>query len=141
MFDLVQLGLIVLSVIALGSLLWAIKHGLLGHPEMWIMGNGSSHRVLRWFQDRSGTMFPEAWVFSVPLIVYRFAMLGWALWLAAEMIRWLRWGWGCFGHHGLWRSLDVWQRAKHRRRMTEEPLDLDIEDGSTGGGKDPVTDG
>jgi len=34
----------------------------------------------------------SAWVISVPLLVYRLAMLAWALWLALALLRWLRWG-------------------------------------------------
>jgi hypothetical protein len=37
------------------------------------------------------------------LLVYRLAMLGWALWLALAVLRWLRWGWGAFSLGGLWR--------------------------------------
>ena len=44
---------------------------------MQVQGNGSSASWLRWFQDRTTTDFPQAWVFSVPMLVYRGAMLAW----------------------------------------------------------------
>jgi hypothetical protein len=44
-------------------------------------------------------------VVSVPLFCYRLAMLGWALWLAQALLRWLKWGWGCFTEGGIWRPL------------------------------------
>ncbi len=103
-FDLVQIALAIATVAALGVLFEAIRHGLLGAPEMQIAGNGSSASELQWYQDRSDGSLPAASMFSVPLGVYRAAMLAWALWLALALLRWLRWGWDCFARDVLWRS-------------------------------------
>lgn len=103
-FNLRQIGLAVLTVIALGVLLVAVYHGLLDRPDMQIDGNNSSHRMLRWFQDRSDPQLPRPWVISAPLLAYRLAMLLWALWLAFAVLRWLRWGWGAFAAGGFWRG-------------------------------------
>jgi hypothetical protein len=43
-------------------------------------------------------------VLTVPIFVYRLLMLAWALWLAFALLRWLKWGWGCYTTHGLWRK-------------------------------------
>ena len=104
-FDLRQLVLIAWTVLALSCLFWSIQQGLLGLPEMQIAGNGSTTQELRWYQDRTRSALPRASVLSVPLTVYRGAMLAWALWLAAALLGWLRWGWECFAAGGLWRSL------------------------------------
>ena len=40
---------------------------------------------------------------SAPRLVYRLAMLAWALWLALALLRWLRWGWESFTTGGGWR--------------------------------------
>jgi hypothetical protein len=104
-FDLVQVGLAGLTVAALVVLFFSIRQGLLGLPEMQIAGNDSTGAFLRWYQDRSGPVLPRPWIASVPLIVYRLAMLAWALWLALALVRWLRWGWGCFSAGELWRPL------------------------------------
>jgi len=48
-------------------------------------------------------MLPQAGTVSVPLFIYRLAMLAWSLWLVFALLRWIRWGWGCFSHGGLWR--------------------------------------
>ena len=72
---------------------------------MQIAGNGSSAFDLRWYQDRSDGEMPTATLLSVPLSVYRLAMLFWALWLARALLVWLRWGWECFAHEGLWRAI------------------------------------
>jgi hypothetical protein len=103
-FNLSQLGLVALSAIALGILVAAIHEGLLGRPDMQIRGNGSHGELLRWFSDRTTGPLPEAWVISVPLLVYRGAMLLWALWLARSLVTWLRWGWEAFSAGGLWRK-------------------------------------
>jgi hypothetical protein len=72
---------------------------------MQIEGNDSSSHHLRWYQDRALSSLPSAWIFSLPLLWYRIAMLAWALWLAQALLRWLRWGWECFSHGELWRPL------------------------------------
>jgi len=104
-FDLVQLALVGLTLVALGVLFFAIQQGLLGEPRMQIAGNGSSGGLLRWYQDRSGAALPRPWVLSVPLWVYRLAMLAWALWLAIALVAWLRWAWTCFSAGEIWRPL------------------------------------
>jgi hypothetical protein len=104
-FDLVQIGLAGLTAVALVVLFFSIHQGLLGLPAMQIAGNGSTSDLLRWYQDRSGPALPQPWIASVPLLVYRLAMLAWALWLALALVRWLRWGWACFSSGELWRPL------------------------------------
>ena len=95
-FNLVQVGLVLVTFFALSALFFAVQAGLMGQPEMRIAGNGSDNYLLRWYQDRTGPVLPQSWMFSLPLFVYRLAMLAWALWLAFALIRWLRWGWECF---------------------------------------------
>jgi hypothetical protein len=114
-FDLMQLALVALSGAALIALLLSINRGLLGTPEMQIAGNGSTAQLLRWYQDRATAMPAQAWVFSVPVIVYRLAMLAWALWLAQALLRWMRWGWDCFTSGELWRPL------RTKRPQLEKP--------------------
>ncbi|HKV10335.1 MAG TPA: hypothetical protein VJ725_19495 [Thermoanaerobaculia bacterium] len=115
-FDLVQIALVVWTLVALGILFWSIQQGLLGLPDMQIAGNGStggsvSGAALRWYADRAGEVPPTAWVFSVPLLVYRGAMLAWALWLALALLRWLRWGWESLNMGGGWREWE-WFRPR-----------------------------
>jgi hypothetical protein len=102
-FDALQIALVLLTLLALGALSNAVRQGLLGLPEMQIAGNGSTASALFWYQDRSDASLPRAFVLSVPLWVYRFLMLAWALWLAFALLRWLRWGWDCFTTGGLWK--------------------------------------
>jgi len=102
-----QVGLFLLTLLALAMLFEAVKHGLLGVPQMQISGNGSSAYELHWYQDRSGADLPRAWILSVPLLVYRGLMLAWALWLAIALLRWLLWGWECFSAGGLWKSKPI----------------------------------
>ena len=110
-FNFIQVGLAGLTVVALGGLFYGVQHGLLGTPDMQISGNGSSGHMLRWYQDRIAAALPEASFYSVPVWFYRILMLGWALWLAFALLRWLRWGWECFATHGVWRSFRLlWWR-------------------------------
>jgi hypothetical protein len=104
LFRIVQIALALATVAALVSLFAAIEQGLLGLPEMQIRGSGSDAEHLRWYQDRSGSVLPSAWVLSAPLWVYRAAMLAWALWIASALLGWLRWGWASFSDGGAWRA-------------------------------------
>jgi hypothetical protein len=104
-FDGVQIGLAGLTVVALAVLALGVRQGLLGLPEMQIAGNGSTGALLSWYRDRCNSSLPQPWIVSVPLLVYRLAMLAWALWLALALTRWLRWGWGCFSAGELWRPV------------------------------------
>jgi len=106
MHNLLQIMLAVLTLVALALLVFAVSNSLLGTPEMQITGNGSSSMQLNWYQDRTGDALPDALILSVPLLVYRLAMLGWALWLATKMIAWLKWGWRCFAAGGYWRRIE-----------------------------------
>jgi hypothetical protein len=110
-FDLGQMLLVAWTLVALGILFWSIQQGLLGMPEMQIAGNGSTDFMLRWYADRAGAVPPTAWMLSVPLLIYRAAMLAWALWLAQALLRWLRWGWESFTTGGGWRPW-IWFRRK-----------------------------
>jgi hypothetical protein len=104
-FNLAQIGLALLTLVALAMLYSAVEAGLLGLPEMQVAGNESTATVLNWYQDRTGGMLPRAWIVSVPILFYRFLMLAWALWLALALLRWLKWGWTCFTTHGLWHAV------------------------------------
>jgi hypothetical protein len=107
LFNFYQIVLAVWTLFALISLIFAVNIGLLGQPDMQITGNGSHNGMLHWYQDRSSETLPQAWVLSVPLMVYRLLMLAWALWLAYALLGWLRWGWSCFSKDGLWRRLKL----------------------------------
>lgn len=104
-FDLRQLFIAGLTIAALVVLVVSIERGLLGIPVMQIEGNGSSDAFLAWFQDRIGATLPRPFVVTLPLFIYRVAMLAWAVWLAMAMLKWLKWGWECFSEGGLWRNL------------------------------------
>jgi hypothetical protein len=103
-FDLVQVGLVLLTIVALINLVGAVANGLLGLPDMQIAGNNSSASNLNWYQDRMTNDLPQPLVISVPMLFYRLLMLAWALWLALALLGWLRWGWQAFSNGGLWRK-------------------------------------
>jgi hypothetical protein len=114
LFDLLQLVIISLTLISLLILMMVVGAGLLGNPDMFIVGNGSSRTYLRWFQPRSGPALPTPYVISISVWFYRLLMLFWALWLATALLRWLTWGWEQFTRGGAWR---------HRPKRTEKSSD------------------
>jgi len=103
-FNLFQLFLVMVSLIAIGELFDAIRIGLLGSPDMYVTGNGSYDRTLIWYQDRITGTAPAAWVLSVSMWFYRGLMLLWAIWLASSVLKWVRWAWAQFSTGGLWRA-------------------------------------
>ena len=111
-FDLTQLLLTVWTVAAMVGLYLSIEKGLLGIPIMQIAGNGSSDFLLQWTQDRIGPTMPRPRVLSLPMLVYRILMLVWALWLAQALLKWLSWGWQCFGKGGMWRKVSLRKTKK-----------------------------
>jgi len=99
-YNLVQAVLVILTAASLGIFVAVVAEGLLGNPEMFITGNGSSRRVLQWYQARCETLLPNPGCFSISIWWYRFLMLAWALWLASSLIRWLHWAWQQFSSGG-----------------------------------------
>lgn len=103
-FNLLQVVLALLTLVAVGCLVSAIPQGLLGQPDMHVTGNGSYAQSLQWFTDRSVDALPQASAISLPLWVYKVLMLAWALWLANALIGWLRDGFAAWTREGYWRA-------------------------------------
>ncbi|NKB38736.1 MAG: hypothetical protein GKR93_16505 [Gammaproteobacteria bacterium] len=101
-FNLMQLFFVGISVVALVSLFYTIPESLLSTPDMQVTGNGSYNYFYNWYQDNSQNLLPQGHIISVPIWVYRVAMLVWSLWLVFALLRWVKWGWGCFSKKMLW---------------------------------------
>jgi hypothetical protein len=99
-----QLGLALYTLVFLGCLFGAVYDGLLSTPDMEVVGAGSSNRSLNWYVDRTAGNLPTPVVFSTSLWAWRLVMLGWALWLSWNLIRWMRWGFDVFSSDGLWKK-------------------------------------
>jgi hypothetical protein len=102
-FNFAQLGLVLLTIIALSMLIFVVSRGLLGQPEMFIRGNGSYAGRLVWFTPASNNELTQPEIISVSIWFYRLLMLVWALWLANAVIRWLQLGWKNFTTGATWR--------------------------------------
>jgi hypothetical protein len=121
-FNVTQIALALLTLVALVSLFTAVQQGLLGYPDMQISGNQSSAYDLKWYQDRAEPLLPAAWVVSVPLLVYRILMLLWSLWLAFALLAWLKWGWQAYSVNGLWRTIEF-KRSRKNKNITQQQND------------------
>lgn len=97
-----QVGLVILTFIALGTIIGAVSSGLLGNPDMMIAGNSSYGNYLNWYSDRIAGVVPEPTVFSVSIWYYRVLMLLWSIWVAFALIRWLKWAWAVFSQGEMW---------------------------------------
>ncbi len=114
-FNLIQLGIVALTLASGACLVFSISNGLLGHPDMNIRGNGSSANLLRWYHDVSGPVLPRTWMVSIPMWSYRLAMLAWALWVSFWLINILKWGWTRFCTPMLWSKVE-WRKPKFRQQ-------------------------
>lgn len=120
-FNLTQILLVCITAVTIGALVFAIRNGLLGHPDMLIAGNNSSSFLLRWYQDRVvETILPQPLVVSIPMLAYRITMLTWALWLAFNLLKWVKWGWQCFTTGKGWKPTNI---GLKRKRKTESGQD------------------
>ncbi|HVZ31819.1 MAG TPA: hypothetical protein VG963_05305, partial [Polyangiaceae bacterium] len=100
LFNFVQVWLVLFTLVALSCLAYAVHKGLLVPPEMQVQGMLSNRNFIQWYTDRSPGAFPEVTLYSAPLWIYKAVMLLWALWLAASLVYWLRWGWTAFRKGG-----------------------------------------
>ena len=55
LFNLRQVVIVLLTVTALSTLVMVVGQGLLGNPDMFIVGNQSTRTSLNWFQPRIET--------------------------------------------------------------------------------------
>ncbi|MCE0556955.1 hypothetical protein [Motilimonas sp. E26] len=104
-FNMLQVGLLLLTFICLVILLLVIPVGLLATPDMQVVGNGSSAYLYKFFQDQvtSGAL-PLVQVYSLPIWVYRVLMLLWSLWIATQLIKWGKWWFVSYTQGGAWLS-------------------------------------
>jgi len=119
-FNLRQIGLVFLTLVALSCLAHAVHQGLVVQPDMQVQGMNSTNTSLIWYVDRSAGGFPGVGIVSLPLWVYKSLMLLWALWLAASLLRWLRWGFNAFRSGGAWQHAVVIPRPSHPRASLHE---------------------
>lgn len=103
-YNIMQLGIVILTVVALSSIVASLPMGLLGTPDMHVTGNDSWGNYLSWFADRSESTIPVATAMSVPMWIYKGLILAWALWLSFALLKWLPWTWQCFARDGFFRS-------------------------------------
>ena len=119
-FNLMQIGIAALTIIAIGSLIAAISQGLLGHPDMNIVGNRSNSGLLKWYQDHSTNLIPQAWILSIPMLFYRLAMLAWALWISFSLINLLKWGWNNYTEPVIWHKIPRKKKQMKKKKSEKE---------------------
>ena len=119
-FDGLQLLLFAWGLVSLGLLYVAIHQGLLFRPDMQVAGNDSTDTVLRWYAPRVGGDAPPVSVLSLPLWVYRVAMLLWSLWLAAGLVKAMGPAWRAMTEGGVWRPILRPSRAIDPKEASKE---------------------
>ncbi len=101
-FNVRQVLLAGLTIVAVLCFYAAVHNGLLIHPDMQVAGAGSYGGRLEWYIDRSSDDLPETTVLSLSIWVWRLLMLAWSLWLAFRLVGWVRWAWSAFSRDGRW---------------------------------------
>ena len=110
-FGLLQLAIVGATVAFLVTLYAAIHSNLLMQVDMQVQGMGSSNSLLQWYVDRTGSVLPEAGIFSVPMWIWRGVMLAWSLWLVSSLFGWMSWAWRAFSADQFWISRPTPQPA------------------------------
>jgi len=120
--NLIQAAIVILTIIALSTIIGAVSVGLLGNPEMMITGNHSYSHLLNWYSDRLTNTLPQPTVFSVSIWYYRALMLIWSIWIAFSLIKWLKWAWSVFSQGDMWhkREKRVVKVEKEKSKDEEE---------------------
>ncbi|HNP64301.1 MAG TPA: hypothetical protein PKH39_10235, partial [Woeseiaceae bacterium] len=90
-FNLVQVVLAGTTLVALAAIVFSLPAGLLGSPDMHVVGHNSFGGALNWFADGSDSALPVAAAISAPMWLYKTFILAWALWLSFALLRWLPW--------------------------------------------------
>jgi hypothetical protein len=104
-FNLVQIALALYTLVVITMLLLSgIRNGLLSAPDMGIADLSYGKGQLWWFADQSPGELGSPTIISAPMWLYRVLFFAWASWLAFALVRWLRWAFGVWRTHGLWRT-------------------------------------
>jgi hypothetical protein len=103
-FNVRQVLLAGLSILALSCFYAAVHNGLLVRPDMQVAGAGSYGSTLEWYIDRSSNDLPPTVILSLSIWVWRLLMLAWSLWLAFRLVGWLKWAWSAFSTSGRWKT-------------------------------------
>ncbi len=120
-FNVLQGLLVFMTIVTLGILVVVVGKGLLGSPEMFIVGNGSYGNQLNWYEPQTEGELSRPAIFSVSIWFYRLAMLLWALWLAIALLQWLQTGWHSFSKGGRWRPRSEIFVAESLSEVSVEP--------------------
>ncbi len=123
-YNLCQIGLIGLTLLVIGFFVAIASAGLLGSPEMYVAGNGSTQAYLNWFSARATSELPQPGYWSISIWWFRLAMLLWALWLAYSLVRWLRRGWQNSAKRGHFRARVKKKKSKKVEGKETGPPEL-----------------
>jgi hypothetical protein len=112
-FDGVQVLLVGWTLLVLAALYSAVHLGFVSMPDMQVAGLGSTSEKLSWYADRVGSTLPAPWVVSLPAWVWKGVTLAWSLWLAINLLTWLRQAWTAWSAGGRWKPLPMPKRKRN----------------------------
>ncbi|AVP98514.1 hypothetical protein C7S18_15555 [Ahniella affigens] len=128
-FDLIQLGLLMLTLFAVIALFAALNTGLIGQPDLHVISRGYGANDLKWFADLSDTLLPQGYAWTLPIWLYRTLMLAWALWMSWSLVRWGKAAMAAFLHEGAWQPMFAPKAPAAIAAATQAPAGADA--GST----------
>jgi hypothetical protein len=132
-FDLLQLTILVLTLMAIGAMYGAAHTNLVLNIDMQVDGYGSTNQMLRWYSDRVVDTLPTPAIVSVPELVFRGISFLWALWAVVLIVRSARWGWRAFSVDGWWKfpTPRPPKQTPHKRDWRTVNRDEEIDDDPT----------
>jgi hypothetical protein len=109
LYDAAQIAWAAAALVALASLCYLVKAGLVAHPDLGVSdGDGMrapSAADLSWYQDRVSNAWPQPLVVSLPVLAYRGLAFLWTCWLGVALSVWAPWAWRIVTAGGLWRPI------------------------------------
>ena len=81
----------------------------------------SNPNIVQWYAERTHGQLPELTIWNAPIWLYKGLMVFWALWLAASLIHWLRFGWLTLRKGGAYQRSSGRPRGSRRRSIRGTP--------------------
>ena len=143
-FRLLQVATWAITGLGVAALIFTVVNALFTPANMYVstFDSGSlqtsfqrslKHVGLVWYSDVSDTILPTAWMLSLPRWVYQLTMLGWSLWLAFALVRWVRTSVVTITNPVPWRST-----KKTNADDGNEPKELESQEASSDPQPDPA---
>lgn len=101
-FNGIQVILSIWTISSIIILISIVASGLLSEPTVFVKGYDSYGTNLNWYIQTWHSDAQNPWIISTPMWVYRMLMMSWSIWLAFNLLSWMKWMWHSYSAGGWW---------------------------------------